>query len=227
MVSLYSADISDIAKPVKKEKKIATKKNDPKETTQPETDQGQVSMPPPKQRTEKQIAALARAQETRKRKQAEKLAAKEQQEAAEKEAAEKALNDEKEKEAKKLAQKEKRRLAREAKKNKIDDSVTSDKTLVPSETTSEIIDQAIQELEPPRKRQKKKDAPPSWFLQYVKGVKQEEAQHAEVKKPKKVIEREARTHAQEQWQDGFVRDRVQNENERHLSSMYSMIFGSR
>lgn len=222
MVSLYSADISDIAKPVKEVKKIRAKKNVPKIEPTPETDAEEptpekVSVPP-KQRSEKQIAALARAQESRKRKQEEKLAAKQKEEADAKAAEETALAAAAEKEAKKEATKEKRRLAREAKKG-------SEAT--PSvATTTDVIEEALEELQP-KKRQKKAETPPAWFKQYVNGVKQEEAMHAEVKKPRKEITKEANQHAQSQWKDGFVRDRVQNENDRHLSSMYSMIFGKR
>lgn len=226
MVSLYSADISDIAVPVKKEKKIRSKKNVP-QTPPPsennDTPDGssneQVPVPskPKKQATEKQLAALAKAQETRKRKREEKLAEEAKQLQDQKDQEAKVVKEEEEKQAKKEAAKEKRRLLREAKK--------ATPSLAGTETTTDIIEKAVEEVTKTKRR--KIDSPPSWFKNYVNSVKMEEATQEPVPRPKKEIKKEAHAQAESKWQDGFVRDNVQNETDRHMAKMYSMIFGTR
>lgn len=226
MVSLYTADISDIAQPVKKEKKTKAKKNDPKIDTPPTpvSEQADDSTPlqvPPKTKkpaTEKQLAALAKAQETRKRKRDEKHAEEQAAVAAQKEEDEKYLALEEVKALKKAAANEKRKQARLQKKNTPTQSETS-------ETTSQEIDEAVAELKPAKKT--KQVRPPAWFKQFVNNVKQEEAEAAPIKRAKTVVAKEVNKIANEKWQDGFVRDQVQNETSRHESSMYSMIFGRR
>ena len=69
--------------------------------------------------------------------------------------------------------------------------------------------------------------PPAWFQKYVAGVKSEEAKQSSVKVPKKEVLQEAKQTAQEQWNNGLTRDRIQNEVDSHMSRMYGMIFNNR
>lgn len=221
MVSLYSADISDIAQPVKKEKKIRAKKNVPKIDDTPAaspiatTEIEPVPVPLKKAATEKQLAALAKAQETRKRKRDEKLAQEAAAVEAQKQEDEKRLAIEEAQLQKKAAANERRKLARLAKKNTPPPSEASD-------TTSNAIDVAVAELKP-----KKQVRPPAWFKQFVNNVKQEEAEAAPIKRAKTTVTKEINKIANEKWQDGHVRDQVQDETSRHQQNMYAMIFGKR
>lgn len=135
--------------------------------------------------------------------------------------------------AKKEAQKEKRRLAREAKKQ------------VPTPPESVAVESVATEVSAPKPTKKRKrkemtmdeqvdqavnslasvDEPPAWFKKYVAGVKNEERALAEApKKPKKEVAKEADEMARQQWGNGLVRDRVNNEVDKHMNRMYQMIF---
>lgn len=221
-MTLYSADVFDLAKPVPKKGK--GKKIEPVPATELT---GSATVPEPtapalekpvkekKPATEKQLAALAKAQESRKRKREEaeqaKLTALEVQKAA-------ATAEEEKKrlaELKKLAAKEKR-LAKK-------------QTPTPAESLDEEIDSAVKEIVPVPKKQKVVDEndPPAWFKQYVAGVKKEEDKISTAKKPKKQIQKEAVEVAQKNWNDEFTRHRVRNEVDGHMSRMYQMMFAGR
>lgn len=215
-MTLYSADVLDMAKPVPKKGK--GKKSDADAAVDPEPTIESTATKEKKAPTEKQLAALAKAQESRKRKREEIEVAKVA--AAEKEKALLAAAEEKQKlaQAKKDASKEKR-LAK-----KQQQQLPS-----PAESLDEEIDRAVQEIVPPVsvKKSKNEDGPPAWFKQYVAGVKKEEAVISSDKKPKKQIQREAEDHAQKNWSDSFTRDRVRNEVDGHMSRMYQMMFTGR
>lgn len=209
-MTLYSADVLDIAKPVPKKGK--GKKNVEKaveqvpEPTAPEAEVVEVK-PPKKAPTEKQLAALAKAQESRKRKREEAEKAKQD-----------LIDAEKQKEEKKTVMKEKRK----AKKIQ--------KLATPPPSLDEEIDRAVEELtekEKPVVKKNDDNEPPSWFKQYVSGVKREEAKISREKKPKKQIQQEAVEVAQKNWADSFTRDRVRNEVDGHMSRMYQMMFAGR
>lgn len=75
------------------------------------------------------------------------------------------------------------------------------------------------------KRQRKvrnPEEPPTWFSRYIEGVKRE--QSIGEKKPVKQIQQEAQQEAKTKWENGIVRDRVQNEMDSHMNRMYGMIF---
>jgi len=207
-MTLYSADVLDLAKPV-------SKKGKGKKVAEPEPE---LAEPAPvkekKAPSEKQLAALAKAQETRKRKREEAEQAKVDAEEAVKATA--AAEEEKKKiaEAKKEAAREKRRAKKQLP--------------TPAESMDEEIDRAVEEIVPEPKKQKTDDTePPSWFKQYVAGVKKEEAKISREKKPKKQIQKEAVEVAQKNWSDSFTRDRVRNEVDGHMSRMYQMMFAGR
>lgn len=210
-MTLYSADVLDLAKPVPKKGK-GKKVEETIETIEPE------HVEPIKEKkvpSEKQLAALAKAQESRKRKREEAEAAKVAQAEAEK--ARVAAEEEKNNAA--AAKKEAAREKRHAKKQ----------LPSPAESMDEEIDRAVAEVVTPEPKKQKIDdkEPPAWFKQYVAGVKKEEAVISREKKPKKQIQREAEVHAQKNWSDSFTRDRVRNEVDGHMSRMYQMMFAGR
>jgi hypothetical protein len=200
-MTLYSADVLDIAKPVPKKSK--GKKN--VEIQEPEAEVIEVK-PPKKAPTEKQLAALAKAQESRKRKREEALKAKEENGQVEKKEEEKKEEIKEKKKAKKIQ-----------------------KVITPPPSLDEEIDRAVEELTVAKtpSHSRNDSEPPSWFKQYVSGVKKEEAKISREKKPKKQIQKEAVEVAQKNWSDSFTRDRVRNEVDGHMSRMYQMMFAGR
>lgn len=230
MVTLYSAEIEDIAVPVKKEKKIKATKTDPvQELTAPSTPtQENVSVSPRKKElSEKQREAIKKAQETRKRKREEKLELEAQAKEAAQEKERIAMEKEKEKLAKKEEVKKKRRLARLAKKNGQETETLEEPAPKKVRTRKQKTDSLDDAIDKAINDEEKDSKPPAWFEKYVKSVKSEESKLSNDKKPKTVINQEAATQARTQWSDGLVRDRVQNEVDGHMSRMYSMIFGAR
>lgn len=204
-MTLYSADVLDIAKPVPKKgkgKKNVEKTVEPVNEPVPEPEVVEVA-PTKKQPTEKQLAALAKAQESRKRKREEAEKVKQE-----------LFDAEKQKEEKKQEVKEKRK----AKKIQ--------KLATPPPSLDEEIDRAVEELTV-KPSSRDNGEPPLWFKQYVSGVKKEEAKISREKKPKKQIQQEAVEVAQKNWNDSFTRDRVRNEVDGHMSRMYQMMFAGR
>ena len=210
-MTLYAADVMDLAKPVESKKRKSKKELPTPPISEPEEEPKK----PKREMSEKQKAALEKAKETRKRKREEALAAKAAEEVAIKQKQEEIAAKEAEILAKKEAVKEKRRLAREAKK---------------VQTTEEAMDvQVEKEVAKVIKKQKSSDehSPPAWFQKYVEGVKKEQARHEKAKKPAKQIQQEATEVAQTKWDDGLTRDRLKNEVDGHMNRMYSMIFSGR
>lgn len=218
-MTLYSADVMDMAKPVKKTHK-RTKVNPPEEQGPPKAEPLGVPSEPveiktkePKQRTEKQIAALAKAQETRKRKREEALKAKADAEAEIQRKEQEIKAKDEAMLAKKEEAKEKRRLARLAKKEK---------------TMEEEVDKVLAEKNPKVNAETQTDTkPPVWFQKYVEGVKSEQVRQSLEKVPKKKLIEESRIAAHQSWGNGLTRDRVRNEVDNHMGRMYSMIFSGR
>lgn len=184
-----------------------------------------------KQEKEKEQAELKRQEDEAKKALADKE--------AELKAAEEALIKKKE------AQKEKRKLKRAAKTTKVAESVSESLPSVESTPTASTETTLTEETKPVKKTRKRKQVsideqvdkaiqelptdkkemePPAWFKKYVAGVKNEESQHRSPKKAKRVIAKEANQVATEQWGNGYVRDRVRNEVDQHMSRMYQMIF---
>lgn len=212
---LYAAKLKGNAKPVSKKTDLPSK-----ESSEP------IPIMDPKE-----AAKLRRKEKAAAKK--EELARQESEAKAALEAKEKELKDAEEAlAAKKEAQKEKRRLAREAKKQ----------TPTPPESVSVESVETEVEVRKPKKRKRKEmtmdeqvdqavaslgssEEPPAWFKKYVAGVKNEERALQEApKKPKKEIAKEADQMARQQWGNGLVRDRVNNEVDKHMNRMYQMIF---
>jgi len=90
----------------------------------------------------------------------------------------------------------------------------------------------VVQLTPPPSPKKKKvfrdpTVPPLWFKKYMEGVSKEKAALKEEKVPAKTVKKEAEEAAQKSWDDGLTRDRVTNEVDNHMNRMYSMIFSRR
>lgn len=216
-MTLYSADISALAKPVEKKKGKKTQQlPTPTVSPEPVLEPVEPEVKPKKPRTEKQIAALEKAKEARKRKREE---AEKEMEQQIKEIQEK----EKEVVAKAIELAEKKRIRSEARKQK---------------KLEKKQEQPVQESEPsevevpkPKKTKTVKKTnesdPPAWFAKYVEGVRQEEARISNEKKPKKEIKEEAKQKAASSWNDGLTRDRVAAEVDSHMNRLYSMIFSNR
>ncbi|MEG3883811.1 hypothetical protein QT971_06325 [Microcoleus sp. herbarium19] len=87
-------------------------------------------------------------------------------------------------------------------------------------TIREVVENNPITSKPKQKRQRKNfdpEEPPKWFEKYVQGVKREQ----EGKKP---TPQETKVEAKTKWDNGLVRDRVRNEVDSHMNRMYSMIF---
>lgn len=242
---LYAAKLKASAKPVSDlssvEKKVSAKSKKKDVVEQVVEDAPTPPMDKKEQaklkRREKALLKKQQEEDELKRQEEEAQSALAQKE-AELKAAEDALK------MKKDAQKEKRKLKRDTKKVQIDESVTESNPSINS-TEATFVAESI-ETKPVKKTRKRKQVtieeqvdqavaelpadnskdiePPQWFKKYVAGVKNEESQHRSPKKAKRVIAKEANQVATEQWGNGFVRDRVRNEVDQHMSRMYQMIF---
>jgi hypothetical protein len=112
-------------------------------------------------------------------------------------------------------------LSREAKKLATPPDTSADG----NESVEDIIASVLNE--PKKKHRVEESTPPAWFKQYVAGVKKEESKVSNDKKPQRQIQLEANEVAENQWKDGFTRDRVRNEVDNHMSRMYQMMFGKK
>jgi hypothetical protein len=229
-MTLYSADILDLGKPVsatapKKGKKGVKAAEETTVSAAPAAEEPSVKVEEKPKRipTEKQLAALARAQETRKRKREEAEAAAAESARLEEERLEKEREKEEALLAKKEAMKLKRKLARDSKKQMSTPPATESSV----GSVEEEIEAGIREPVSKKVATETVDGAPVWFKQYVAGVKKEEAKVSKEKKPQRQIKQEAMDVAEHQWNDGFTRDRVRNEVDNHMSRMYQMMFSGR
>lgn len=69
------------------------------------------------------------------------------------------------------------------------------------------------------------DQPPAWFEKFIRGILEEKHEQRGTKVTKKDLSREASDHAASKWRDGYTRERVRGELDKHTSNMYGMIFG--
>ncbi len=201
--TLYAADLTSAAKPVKetveKVKKPRAKKVKAPVVAEEEPAVEPVAAPvkEKKVRTEAQIAASEKMREARRLKKETAL--------ADKAAAEKAaLEKEEATAAKKEALKEKRRLAREAKK-----SSTTDAPVSPKVSKKRKADSG--------------DTAPVWLPKFINEIKSELMGDATVKRSKKEVQAEA----DEKWNDPLVRGRVVQAQDKALNQMYNAVFPGR
>lgn len=213
-MTLYAANVMDIAKPIEKKAKKASGKKAVEESPAPPETPVAVKKEP----TEKQLAAA----EKRKRKREEAMESKRMEEEAIRAKEEEIRAKEDELARKKEEAKEKRRLAREARKTAPTQEVSP-----PTSTASDAASEEVPVKVKKAKKEKSETEPPAWFQKYVAGVKAEEAKQSSARIPKKEVLEEARQTAQQQWNDGLTRDRIQNEVDSHMSRMYGMIFNNR
>lgn len=228
-MTLYAANVMDIAKPIetkKKERKRKVKEEPSTPENKTEHDETVAPPAPKKPLSEARKAALEKAKETRKRKREEALAAKAAEEAEIKAKQDEIKAKEEELARKKEEAKEKRRLKREAKK-----AAPPQEATPPVSEVSETPSETVEEPKPKKVRTKKvvrdDSVPPAWFQKYVEGVKKEEAKVSAPAVSKKQVAETARQVAQDAWDDGLTRDRVQHEVDNHMGRMYSMIFHNR
>jgi hypothetical protein len=200
-MTLYAADVMDVAKPVKK-LKVVPPKPEETPTTAPKKRQRKKASPA---EPEPQLPPTPPPTPQRKRKVKEAVAQPDPVTPAEPPKKKRVMS-EKQKEA--LAE------ARKRKKEKVLDTEL-DKAV--EEVTAEPA-KPVKERKP-RKKYNPED-PPKWFQKYLEGVKREQDQ----KKPVKQIQQEAEVEAKSKWENGMVRDRVRNEVDSHMNRMYSMIF---
>lgn len=171
--------------------------------------------------TEKQLAALAKATATRKRKREEA----QQQAITEKQ---QELDDKKEEldaamEKKRIAN-EKRKAARLAKKNQEEQVVKEEPVPVVKEVIKEVIKEVpVAKVETTNSG----DTPPNWFRKFAENIVQHKNEVSDVKKPQKAVKMEARELADEKWAQPKVREQVSRNMESHYDKMYSQIFCGR
>lgn len=219
-MSLYASDLFDAGTPVSKPKKGKKEKTvtppSPPSTNEPAAPEPTPEVKVKKERSPAQIAAAEKmraARQAKKEAAAAALAAAQNDEAAAAAAAEAKATAAA---VKKEAAKEKRRLAKLAKQ-----------AAHASEPVSEMD---VDQVEPKAKRPKKvkdENEPPAWFKAYMKGVQEEQNSHRAEPAPPKEVKAAARVQARESWADPVVRDRVHEENNRHLNALHSQIFGGR
>lgn len=227
-MTLYKADFLELkGEPVKSTKKGKKVSKEVEPEVEPERPtEGGKQLPVKKPKTEKQLAALERARENRKRKREEQeaLAAKEVEDAK------KAIADkEAEIAQKKAEQKEKRRLKKEAKQK-----AEQENSAPSNDGVSEAVDNVeVSEAKPVKERKPKKakvvssDEPPAWFKKYIQGNALQANALSKEKQPEKKIIKESNAFAAEAWKDDLTRDRVNQEQDNHMARMYSSIFGSK
>lgn len=202
---LYAADLIDFEKP-----KPITEKTD-KLPAEPKVK---------KEMTEKQKAALLKAQETRKLKKEAAAKEKLEQEELARKLQEAAL-----KKPRKKAKVEEPEVKVE--EVNVEEKPKKQKKVKVAEPAPEPTPEPAPE---PKKRKReskpKSNDPPEWFKKYVEGVQKEKAAAGGdvSKKQETIIKNEALKVAQKSWDSGFTRDRVQNEVDSHMNRMYSMIF---
>jgi hypothetical protein len=206
---LYAADLIDFEKP-----KPITEKTD-KLPEEPKVK---------KEMTEKQKAALLKAQETRKLKKEAAAKEKLEQEELARKLQEAAL-----KKPRKKAKVEEPEVKVE--EVKVEEKPKKQKKVKVAAPAPEPAPEPTPEPTPePKKRKReskpKSNDPPEWFKKYVEGVQKEKAAAGGdvSKKQETIIKNEALKVAQKSWDSGFTRDRVQNEVDSHMNRMYSMIF---
>lgn len=204
-MTLYSADLSDLAKPVPKKGKKQKVLED--ETPQPKKQ-------PRKRKRDIEASQVYEAAEEEKEVQAKKLAKKEA--AAAKRAAKKAAV-----------------TPPPPPQTAVSEVSEEEEEEEPPKKEDLVIPTEAPKLHVPEKKAKKikveeeDGEPPKWFLAYMQGVKSEEAKQSKVKKPKKVVAAESKKAAGVAWSQGVVRDRVNHEVDNHMNRMYTQIFGGR
>jgi hypothetical protein len=201
---LYAADLIDFEKP-----KPITENAD-KLTVEPKVK---------KEMTEKQKAALLKAQETRKLKKEAAVKEKLEQEELARKLQEAAL--------KKPRKKVKVEEVKVEEAAPVEEKPKKQKKV---KVAAPAPEPAPEPAPAPKKRKReskpKSNDPPEWFKKYVEGVQKEKAAAGGdvSKKQETIIKNEALKVAQKSWDSGFTRDRVQNEVDSHMNRMYSMIF---
>jgi hypothetical protein len=85
----------------------------------------------------------------------------------------------------------------------------------------------VEKVSKKKRVNRKPEEPPKWFLKFHENIEREKSTTKRDRKPIKHIKEESKQVAQDSWQKPQVRERVNNEVNNHLSSMYQMIFAGR
>ncbi|MES2875512.1 MAG: hypothetical protein V4708_17440 [Bacteroidota bacterium] len=211
MPSLYATDVESLSKPIKR---ITPTKIKVKTTPTPPPSPVVKEKKPP---TEKQLANRAKFAENRKRKRDDDLAAKAALE-QEAKAKEEALA------AKKLAAAEKRKAKKAAESiNTAVDEALEEKVEKPKKPSKRKAE-PTEEKPLKKKVEKNPNEPPAWVHKFIESAIIEKGKVTDEKKPMKQVKEEAKTTAQEHWDDGHTRDRVTREVDQHMNRLYGMIF---
>lgn len=216
---LYSADIMDMAVPVKSVKRG---KKTQESTPDPEE--------PVVKKSRKRKAIVVQLPDQKEPEKIKKSRAKKVVEPVEKvEAVVEDVEKVEEPRAKKrLSEKqmvaiEKRKLANSLKKKIAEQEKTN-----PVEEVKEEIASTPIEPKPKRIRVKKDpNVAPAWFEKFVENIQKEKNQFTETKVTAKQVKADAIEVAKKRWEDGLVRDRVNDEMNNHMGRMYKMIFSGR
>lgn len=230
-MTLYSADVTKLAKPVKK-MTAAHKKLAAKTTREPEPETEQVETVEKKKYQRKKV-------ETPKKKVAAKKKKEEtesEEEEPPKKKAKKVVAKKKKEESDSEEEPPKKKPKKQEPEPESEEEEPPKKKKRVRQVTPETTPEPIAAPEPVKKKRKaapKKVVvePPQWFQKYVEGVSKERAVQKEEKIPAKQVKQEAQEQAKNAWNDGLTRDRVTNEVDNHsifliylVSRMYAQIF---
>lgn len=222
-MTLYAADIMDLAKPVKGKGK---KKAEP--ITPPASEADVPMVKEKKPRTEKQIAALEKAKAARAAKKAEKEA--EKAKAAEEAARAPApLKEPKQRKPRKPKAPVEAPQLEPIQASSVEPIKEKKPRKRKEPTVEEQVDKAVEQVIKPKRVRKVKnpDEPPAWVPKFLEQYVQQRAAASDEKLSKKQIKEEAEHLAQEKWKDGMIRDKVRAEQDNHTNRLFSQMFGRR
>jgi hypothetical protein len=206
--------------------KLYTKKVDAESVEEKPIIEEQVKKPV----DEKKLASLEKARQRRLEKKLEK-------EALQKAESEK-MELEKQEAAKLLEAKQAKKMAAAEKRKQKKLMLTPEPSLASSETTT--VNETVEEQKQPKPKRKREPKervekklktdpiePPKWFTTFLEGVKKEQVQQSGEKITKAEMKAEVQAVAEKKCNDGYTRDMIQNQQDKHLTKMYSMMFNGR
>lgn len=95
------------------------------------------------------------------------------------------------------------------------------------EKQEKLIVEKVEKVLKKAKTKRDPEQPPKWFTKFHESIGREQSAQKKDKKPVKHIKKESLEVAEEAWQKPAVREKVRNEVDSHMSSMYNMIFSNR
>ena len=110
---------------------------------------------------------------------------------------------------------------------KIEPEISKENNLEKVEDVIEVPEESKKKVFKKARVQKEPEEPPKWFQKFYESIARESNEINRDKRPVKEIKEESKKQAEENWQKPQVREKVKNEVDNHMDSMYSMIFGGR